>query len=124
MALRQTHHFDADRLPFPLASLRQPGGQALSKAFGRKVKSGLQAAVGNGKCVIELRGVREVAHAELVKPLERAGFALATNQYIHLKFLRVHEEIIAPQSSAKIGPFLPLSNTCLSVEIHLTLLTG
>jgi len=52
-------------------------------------------AVSQGKRVVEVRGICEIAHAELIEPLERASAALAANDDIHFEFLRVHGAIIA-----------------------------
>ena len=74
------------------AALGQPGGQAFGKFLWGETKTGFDFAVGQRQCIVKLGGVSEVAHAELVQPLQRAGPALAANHHIHREFLSVHEE--------------------------------
>ena len=88
------------RLAFPFATLRQPGGESFRETFGSEPETCFEAAIGKGQGVVEISGIREVAHAELVQPVERTGFLLTANDDIHLKFLRVHGEMIAPRAKS------------------------
>ena len=72
-------HFDPDGLACAFAALREPGGEAFGKAFGSEAVAGFDAAVGGGECVVEVSGICEIAHAELIEPLERTSAALAAN---------------------------------------------
>ena len=80
------------------AALRQPLGKTFGKTLRPKPETGFHEAVGNRKSIVKVGGIGEIAHAELVQPLQGAGFALATNQNIHVKFLCVHIGMIAPQN--------------------------
>src|SRR6266849_4404330 len=79
---------------FAFAALREPRGQAFGKALGRKSKTRFDLAFADRKRVVKVRGVGEIAHAELIEPIERAGAALAANHNIHFEFLGVHAAII------------------------------
>jgi hypothetical protein len=83
-----------DRLTLAFASLREPCPQTFGKALRRQAEAGFDLAIRQWKSVVEIRGIREIAHAELIEPIQRAGAALAANDYIHFKFLRVHASII------------------------------
>ena len=78
------------RLAFAFAALGEPGGEACGKFFGSEAEAGFDAAVGDGQGVVEFGGVGEIAHAELIEPLERARLFLAANHDIHVEFLSVH----------------------------------
>jgi hypothetical protein len=60
-------------------------------------------AFADWQCVIEIGGIRQIAHAELVKPLERTRAALAANYNIDMKPLRVHNISLA-SSAGTAGP--------------------
>src|SRR5712692_7018684 len=57
---------------FAFAALREPRGQAFGKALGRKSKTRFDLAFADRKRVVKVRGVGEIAHAELIEPIERA----------------------------------------------------
>jgi hypothetical protein len=82
--------FDEDGVAITLAALGEPGGKTFGKTFGREAKAGFDGSVGDRKGVIELGGIRKIAHAKLVKPFQRAGATLAANGDVHVKFLSVH----------------------------------
>src|SRR5579864_4116246 len=65
------------RLPFALATLRQPRAEALGKSLRRHAETRLHPALPHRLSVIEFRGIREVAHAELVQPFQRTNFPVA-----------------------------------------------
>lgn len=92
---------NANGLAFAFASLGEPGGEAIGEAFGSEAETGFEAAVGDGKSVVKISGIGEVAHAELIEPFDWTGFALATDEDIDLKFLSVHEVMITPGSKAQ-----------------------
>jgi hypothetical protein len=83
-----------DRLTVAFASLSEPCSQALGKALRRQAEAGFDLAVGQWKRVVEIRGIRKIAHAKLIEPIQRAGAALAANDDIYFEFLRVHSVII------------------------------
>jgi hypothetical protein len=83
-----------DRLTLAFAALREPCPQTFGKALRRQAEAGFDLAIRQWKCVVEIRGIREIAHAELIEPIQRAGAALAANDYIHFEFLCVHSAII------------------------------
>jgi hypothetical protein len=87
-------NFDADGLAFTFATLGEPAGEAFGKSVRRKPETGFEAAIGDRESVVEVGRVGEVAHAKLVEPFERAGFALASDQHIDAEFLGVHREMI------------------------------
>jgi hypothetical protein len=75
-------------------ALSEPCAQTLPKTLWRQAEAGLDPAVSHGERVVKVRGVCEIAHAELIEPIKRAGAALAANHDIHFEFLRVHATII------------------------------
>jgi hypothetical protein len=83
-----------NRAAFAFAALREPRAEAFRKTLGREAKAGFDLAVAHWKGIVKIGGVGEVAHAELIEPIERAGAALAANQDVHFEFLGVHEPII------------------------------
>jgi len=74
-------------LAFALATLRQPGGKAFGEPFGSQAETGFDAAIGDGKRVVKVGGVGEIAHAELIEPIQRAGARFSANDYIDVEFL-------------------------------------
>lgn len=86
----QNFHFNLDRLAFAFAALGQPGGEAFGETLGGEAKAGFEATVGEGKGVVEVGGVGEIAHGELIEPFERAGAALTADEDVDLEFLGVH----------------------------------
>jgi thioredoxin 1 len=84
-------NFDVYGLAFALTALREPSGQALGKPLRRQLKTRLDHSGGNRQRVVELHGIREIAHTELIQPLERAGAAFAADHDVYQKFLRVHD---------------------------------
>jgi len=91
----QNGDFDEDGLAFAFAALREPSGQAFGKAFWGKAITGFDAAVRDGKRVVEVGGVGEISHAELVEPIEGAGFFLAEDQDVDGELLGIHASILA-----------------------------
>jgi len=91
--------FHAQRLSLTLAPLRQPRAQSFRKTFRGQAEAGFHATVLHRQSVVELRRVGKIAHAELIQPLQRAVSALTFDPYIHVKFLCVHVQRIAPRSS-------------------------
>jgi hypothetical protein len=85
-------HFNLDGLAFAFAALGQPGGEAFGEALGSEAETGFEAAVGEGQGVVEIGGVGEIAHGELIEPFEGTGAALAVDEYLDLKFLGVHRD--------------------------------
>jgi len=93
----QLRYFDEDGLAFAFAALGEPGGEAFGETFTGKAKAGFDASVGNGEGVVEIGGVGEIAHAELVEPVERARLFLAVDDDVDGELLRVHTSILAGQ---------------------------
>lgn len=91
----QLRHFDEDGLAFALAALGEPGGEAFGETLGGEAVAGLDAAVGDGESVVEIGGVGEIAHAELVEPIEGAGSFVTKNDDVDGELLRVHASILA-----------------------------
>jgi len=77
-------------LSIAFAAPREPRCQSFREAFRRKPKTRLDLSISNGQGVIKVRRIREIPHAELIQPFERASFRLSLNGYIHIEFLRVH----------------------------------
>jgi hypothetical protein len=94
---------DGDGLAFAFAALVEPGGEAFGEAFGCEAEAGFEMAVGGGEGVVEVGGVCEIAHAELVEPLEGAGSANASDGDVDGKFLGVHEIRIAPVANDSLS---------------------
>lgn len=87
--------FDEDGLAFAFAALGEPGGEALGEAFRSEAIAGFYAALGDGERVVEIGGVSEIAHAELVEPVEGAGLFLAEDEDVDRELLGVHASILA-----------------------------
>ena len=90
MGFLEEFHFNLDGLAFAFAALGEPGGEAFGETLGGQAEAGFEAAIGKRKGVVEIGGIREIAHGELIEPFEGAWAALAADQDVDLKFLRVH----------------------------------
>ncbi len=90
---------DRHGLAFAFAALGEPGGEAFGEAFGSEAEAGFDFAVGDGERVVEVGGVGEIAHAELIEPIERAGAGFAANDDDYVEFLGVHELKGGPSST-------------------------
>jgi hypothetical protein len=88
-------NFDGDGLAFAFAALGEPGGEAFGEAFGCEAEAGFDAAIGDGERVVEVGGVGEIAHAELVEPIKRAGLFFAVDKNVDGELLSVHASILA-----------------------------
>jgi len=82
--------FDGDGLAVAFAALREPGAQGFGEAIGFYAEACFHFAIRYWKSVVKFRGVGEIAHAEGVEPIERAGFAFTGDDDFDAKFLRVH----------------------------------
>ena len=92
-----------------LPAFGEPFSQRRSKARRLDAEAGLERALAGGKRVVELGCASEVAHAEAVEPLERAGAALARDYHLHLQLPRIHRgAIIAPRCMGLCGGRLAL----------------
>jgi hypothetical protein len=85
---------DDHGLPLAFAPLREPRAQPLGKALWRQAEAGFDLPIRHGQRVVKIGGIREIAHAELIEPTERAGAALAANDDMYFEFLCVHSAII------------------------------
>src|SRR4030088_2105307 len=82
-------------MPFTFSALREPRSKTLRKTLRSDSKAQLNRSFAYRQRVIELHGVGEVAHAELVQPLQRASSPLCPDHQFHSEFLCVHVAIIA-----------------------------
>ena len=87
--------FDDDGAAFAFAALGQPSGETFRKTCGGEAIAGFDAAVGKGKSVVKIGGIGEIAHAELVEPVEGAGPFVALDDDLDRELLRVHASILA-----------------------------
>jgi len=83
-------NLDCHGLAFALAALREPGGEAFREPFWTKAETGFDSAIAKGKGVVKVGGVGEIAHAELIEPVERASPSFAANHHVDIEFLGVH----------------------------------
>jgi hypothetical protein len=93
--------FDEDGVALAFAALGEPSGETFRETGRSEAEAGFDAAIGDGERVVKVGGVGEVAHAELVEPIERAGFSVALNHDVHGKLLRVHASILAGRKEWK-----------------------
>jgi len=91
----ESFHFDVHRLTFAFAAFGQPVCEALGKTFGRETVAGFNAAVGERESIVKIGRVGEIAHAELVEPIERAGLSFAADEDVDRELLGVHTSILA-----------------------------
>ncbi len=91
----QGFDFDEDGLAFALAALGEPGGEAFRKMLGSEAVACFDAAIGDGEGVVEISRVCEIAHTELIEPIERAGLSFASDADINGELLGVHASILA-----------------------------
>jgi len=77
------------------ATLCEPGAHGFGQVLGLHAKARFYEALGNRKCVIKLSFAGKVAHAKIVKPIDRAGAALDTYDDFDAQLLSVHEPGIA-----------------------------
>ena len=87
--------FHLDGLAFAFAALGEPCSEALRETFRCETETGLDAPVRDRERVVEIGRVGEIALAELVEPVERARFFLASNEDVDRELLRVHASILA-----------------------------
>ena len=78
-------------LAFAFAALRKPCAESFGEALRSEAEAGFDFAVRDRECVVEVGGVGEVAHAELIEPVERAGARFSADNHIDVEFLCVHE---------------------------------
>ena len=95
--------FDLDRLTFTLTALGQPCGKTVRKSLRGKTKAGLDNSVSDGKGIVKIGGIGEIAHAELIEPLERASAALPANDHLDSESLRIHGPSIALLATGPAG---------------------
>ena len=66
-------------MTLPFAALREPGAHCFCQAFGMDAKTRFKNTRGDRKCVIELGLASEVAHTQIVKPIEGTGTAVSAD---------------------------------------------
>jgi len=104
------HHLFArdlnlNRLAFAFTPLSEPRAQPFREALRGQSKTRFDFPFGNRKRVVKLSGVREIAHAELIEPFERACAALPTNYNVDDELLRIHENLDAAQERSRRKDF-------------------
>ena len=82
--------FDQHRLAFAFAALREQCRKTFGETLRCQAVARFDLSVGDRQSVVKVCRVGEIAHAELVQPLERAGAPLAADHHINAKLLRVH----------------------------------
>lgn len=88
-------NFDEDRLALAFAALGEPGSETFRETLGREAIAGFDAPVGDGERIVEIGGVGEIAHAELIEPVEGAGLFISEDDDVDGELLRVHASILA-----------------------------
>jgi hypothetical protein len=78
--LRDLHN---DWFALTFAPLREPRCQPFGKALRSQAKAGFDSAVCHRQGIVEIGGIREIAHAELIEPIEWAGAAFTANNDIY-----------------------------------------
>lgn len=97
-------NLNGDGLAVGLAAFREPFAESGGESFRIDLQAGFDLAFRDGQSVIEFGGASEIAHAEGVEPVERAGFTLAVDDRLDLQFLRVHSGSITPPEFRQIVP--------------------
>jgi len=92
---RELRYFDADAIPFTLSALRKPGSEALRKTLRSDPEAHFNRPLADWQGIVELRGIGEVAHAELIEPFQRTCSPLSLYHQLYSEFLRVHVVMIA-----------------------------
>ena len=82
--------FNLDGLAVSLAALGEPGGERRGQALRFDTVAGLERPIAGGQRVVEFGRAGEIAHAETIQPIERAGTPLAPYNHLHLELLNVH----------------------------------
>lgn len=107
-------NLDVHRLSLALAAPGEPRGHGFREAFGFYAGTGFEEALGNRKRVVKLRLAGEVAHTEIVKPIEGAGAPLGTHHDFDAELVSEHESSITGGSwdkgTSRTANFLPLPN--------------
>jgi hypothetical protein len=109
----QCFYLDEYRLAFAFATLGKPSRETFGKTFRSEAVAGFYAAIGDRKRVVKIGGIGEIAHAELVQPIEGTGFSLAANENVDGELLRVHASILASVHSREAVPHHPV---CLNLD--------
>jgi hypothetical protein len=91
-----------NRPPLALATLGEPGAHGFCQALGLDAETRFEEAFGNRECVIKLGLAGEVAHAKIVKPIERTGTALGPYNDFHAQLLSVHKASITCRPQIKV----------------------
>lgn len=92
------------RLSQSLAAPREPGGHGFREAFGFYAGAGFEEAVGKRERIVKFSLTGEVAHTEIIQPIERAGATLGTHDDLDAELLSEHESSIVRGSWEKEHP--------------------
>ena len=82
--------FHLHGLAVRFAALGKPRRERFRQTLRLNAKASLKLALSRRKRVIELSRACEIAHREAIKPIERAGAALTTNNDFNFELARVH----------------------------------
>src|SRR5437667_11220630 len=94
------HHLNGLAIAF--AALREPCGKRFGKSFRCDAKTHFHSAFASRQRVVKLDRIREVAHAEVIEPFERARSWFAANDDVHFQLPLVHTSSI----TSRLGRFL------------------
>jgi hypothetical protein len=87
-------NFYAHRLSLTLAAPREPGSHGFRQAFGLYAGTHFEEAIGERERVVEFGLTGEVAHTEIIKPIEGASASLGTDDDFDADFVSEHERSI------------------------------
>jgi hypothetical protein len=87
------------------ATLREPNGESFGKTIRTEAEAGFDFAFCDRKGVVKVGGVGEIAHAELIEPVERAGARFAADDDVDIEFLRVHERKIIAAAASRAADY-------------------
>jgi hypothetical protein len=82
-------------LTLALSPLRQPRRQPVRKALRSQAITYFHPSIRLRQGIVELRRIRKIPHTKLIQPLQRTNLAFSQNHYVHLQFLRIHNQRIA-----------------------------
>jgi hypothetical protein len=102
-------------LSLGLAPPGEPSSHGFRQAFGFYAGTRFEEAVGKRERIVKLRLAGEVAHTEIVKPIEGAGAPLGTHDDFDAELVSEHESSITrgswgKRTSPAPANFLPLTN--------------
>jgi len=87
-------NLDHYRLTVAFATAGEPSAHGACQAFRLDAETGFEQTVGDRERVIELSLPGEVAHTEIIEPIERTGAALGPGNEVDAQFSGVHRASI------------------------------